>query len=78
MQVGRDRVARKNWSLLASAQRSGYRHVADPRLSREQVIKIGLLIQEIIYILNNTVLKALINNYKKLIFIIPAVFQEHL
>lgn len=59
MQVGRDRVAHKNWSLLASAQRSGYRHVVDPRLSGEQVIKIGLLIREIFCILNNTILKAL-------------------
>jgi hypothetical protein len=59
MQVGRDRVARKNWSLLASAQRSGYRHVADPRPSVEEVTKIGFLFQEIFYVLNNTVLKEL-------------------
>jgi hypothetical protein len=41
MQVGRDHVAHKNWSLLASAQRSGYRHVADPRPSGEQVINLS-------------------------------------
>lgn len=42
MQVGRDRAAHKNWSLLASAQRSGYRHAVGPHLSEEQ--DIGLLV----------------------------------
>jgi hypothetical protein len=46
MQVGRAHAAHKNWSLLASAQRSRYRRVADPHLSGEQVTKIGLLIPE--------------------------------
>ena len=54
MQAGRDHVAHNNWSLLASAQTSGYRRVVGPRPSGEQCIHKWIAYQLPLYLDNPT------------------------